>query len=91
MTQSNGPRPTNLLVQQGGSCWLFVVEALATAKEEMSGLSTKYLRIAMYAYPREESVQSAKSSSASSSARPGPRYSSTSIGSPGRNRPSTTP
>src|SRR5690554_4861172 len=43
-------RVTDLKIQQGPSCWLFVLEAIAKSK----GVSTKYLSMAMEAYPSSE-------------------------------------
>jgi hypothetical protein len=40
-------RETNLQIQQGPSCWLFVLEAIAKEK----GLNTKYISIVMKSYP----------------------------------------
>ncbi|WP_217164635.1 hypothetical protein [Streptomyces sp. AC512_CC834] len=41
-------RKTRLYAQQGPSCWLFVLEALAQAH----GLKTSDLKVAMHAYPK---------------------------------------
>lgn len=40
-------RQTNLLVQQGPSCWLYVLEAIAKAK----GMGTTYISMVMKSYP----------------------------------------
>jgi Domain of unknown function (DUF4157) len=40
-------RQTNLLVQQGPSCWLYVLEAVAKAK----GIGTNYITMVMKSYP----------------------------------------
>lgn len=45
-------RKTRLRIQQGPSCWLFVLEALARAH----GLKTSSLKVAMHAYPEEEGL-----------------------------------
>ncbi len=45
-------RESELTMQQGPSCWLFVLEAIAKAK----GIGTKYLSIAMNAYPDSDSA-----------------------------------
>jgi len=51
--------PTDLLVQQGPSCWLFVIEALATANSANLNLSTIPLRVAMFCYPDGDEVDHA--------------------------------
>jgi hypothetical protein len=50
---------TNLLRQQGPSCWLFVVEALARSKSHLTTLDTRSLQIVMYCYPDSEKVTAA--------------------------------
>ena len=47
---------TNLLRQQGPSCWLFVIEALARSKAHHTTLDLRGLPIAMYCYPDSEKV-----------------------------------
>lgn len=46
IVQSTIQRVTDLQVQQGPSCWLFVLEAVAKSK----GLSTNYISMAMHSY-----------------------------------------
>ncbi|MFC7761348.1 hypothetical protein ACFQY4_27365 [Catellatospora bangladeshensis] len=55
MTQPD-KTPTDLLVQQGPSCWLYVVEAIAAASTAKTELSTTHLRMAMRCYPDSDSV-----------------------------------
>ncbi|WP_407567159.1 hypothetical protein [Polymorphospora sp. A560] len=46
---------TELFMQQGPSCWLFVVEAVAHAR----GKGTRYLRAVMNSYPSSDAVEEA--------------------------------
>lgn len=58
MTQPD-KTPTDLLIQQGPSCWLYVVEAIAAASSAKTELSTTHLRMAMRCYPDGDSVRDA--------------------------------
>lgn len=58
MTQPD-KTPTDLLIQQGPSCWLYVVEAIAAASTAKTQLSTTHLRMAMRCYPDSDSVRDA--------------------------------
>lgn len=49
-------RVTDLKIQQGPSCWLYVLEAIAKSK----GIGTKYLSMAMAAYPNSEKAEKKK-------------------------------
>ncbi|GAA0945933.1 hypothetical protein [Virgisporangium aurantiacum] len=53
------PFPTKLYVQQGPSCWLYVVEAVAAARATNTGRTTRYLRMVMNAYPSQDDVERA--------------------------------
>ncbi|QDY09322.1 hypothetical protein FJK98_20945 [Micromonospora sp. HM134] len=51
--------PTMLEKQQGPSCWLYVVEALAAARAGGTGRTTRYLKIIMTSYPSEDQLTEA--------------------------------
>lgn len=51
MQPFNQPQPINLLIQQGPSCWMYVVVALATPK-----IDTSYMHLAMLCYPDSDQV-----------------------------------
>lgn len=53
-------RETDLQIQQGPSCWLFVLEALAKSK----GVGTKYISIIMNSYVSKEAAENRKRNAA---------------------------